>query len=121
MKRNLAIILNGLIAVAFAGALAVTGLTHEAPEAGYHASTEAEGARFWAKMDAEAGKHTVPTWTRAAARSFPNCQKEGIPFGTKVLVVDVQARMQVMDFDEAERRAHNDDYADNIWMIGSCY
>ena len=109
------IALHSLLTTALAAAVltgtAISGMTHDAPLAGY------VGRRAPRKPV------NVPEWDDAEhAGDYAGCT-ETLPAGqipSSVVVVRLTGEVTKMDFDQAWERTHNDNAADDVWTIGAC-
>jgi hypothetical protein len=103
---------NLMLACLFALALVIPAMTQPAPPLeGGSWSTAGEAA--WA------GAHNVPSWTPAIARQFPGCEKAAAAYGSRV-VVKLDGKAYRMSWDESWERTHNENKADDVWVVGSC-
>jgi hypothetical protein len=76
------------------------------------------GSWSTAGESAWAGEHNVPTWTPAIARQFPGCTAGHAL--APVVAVKLDGRAYRMTFSEAWDRTHNDNIADDVWIVGTC-
>lgn len=108
--------LSLLMVIGMCCALYITASTHEAPEL-YPNNGGAESV--WVKEQRKNLPKNVPTWEKSD-RKF-GCTKEQTEeiHGT-VLVVDQKNDRVLMSFDEADRVAHNENRADDVWVVGFC-
>ena len=113
MRRTGQLATNLVLAFAAALSLGISASTYAAPEGGYNA-TEAETAMWLADLPVN-----VPTWeTHGGAKGchefFPGDLTD------TVLVVTQQGETVRMDFDAAWAAAHDDETANDLWVIGAC-
>lgn len=100
-------LLTGLLAVMFLTAVAVAGMTHDAPEGNYNG--------HMGTLKPMTGKpHNVPEFVPT-----PGCTPE-VELADVLLVVDYDNDVIRMPYDEVERRQASKSWADNVWVIGSC-
>lgn len=66
--------------------------------------------------------HNIPVWTTQDAKQFPHC-KAGDPATAGLVnyvVVKQDASRAFMTFGEAWERGHDDNRANDVWIIGIC-
>lgn len=104
------ILITALAAAVLTGA-AISGMTHDAPIAGY------VGRRAPRKPV------NVPEWDDAEhAGDYAGCT-ETLPAGqipSSVVVVRLSGEVTRMDFDEAWQRTHDLNAANDVWVVGQC-
>lgn len=61
----------------------------------------------------------IPTWHDRYAARFPGCTDHKRLVDT-LLVVRLDAELQRMSFDDAWTRTHNENTADDVWIVGWC-
>ncbi|GAB2762213.1 hypothetical protein [Nocardioides pakistanensis] len=99
-----------LLTVAVLGSVAITGMTHDAPLAGYVGQASPQKPA------------NTPAWSTGDAAAYPGCGRV-LPVGdvpSSVVVVRLTGEVTKMDFDQAWERTHNDNAADDVWVIGAC-
>lgn len=105
-----------LLAVAFAGAVMASAVTHAAP-VGSFVGERGDSARMVAEKPVN-----VPVWGHEHAEQYPGCAPtlpEGVIPAT-VVAVDLTGEVSRMAFDKAWTATHNDNAADNVWIVGMC-
>lgn len=109
-RKNLRRTLNLAVAVAFAAALAIPALTHDAPLGG------------WTGLDAntETMPINVPEWSATYAEEFPGCTDRKTATPTDLVVVDQRGEAARVAFDVAWNRGHNAEPADDVFVVGWC-
>ena len=86
---------------------------------------------YWGKPDAGATLPTAPAqpqWSAEDTARFIGCRawegadgRRGGPIPTSLVVVMVDASHREMSLAEADRRAHDDNRANDVWTIGGCW
>ena len=102
-----------VLAAALAAAVVILVLTHRAP-----AGTEpAQRAEVTAP-----GKlsRNVPGWQPTYAHRFSGCGPQRSKVPVDLVVVDMRRHATRMGFDDAWRRTHNVESADDVWVVGWC-
>lgn len=98
------------------GAVAVGGMTHEAPEGGWMGSPGAI-----TRIHAEKPSN-IPTWNRQLSRQFEGYQdmskrpKSHIP--SSVVAVHQDASVREMPFDKAWDRNNDKNRGNDVWTVG---
>lgn len=100
--------MNLLLPVAMTAAMAISGMTHDAPEGHYngHLGTLPPG-------------YGKPHNHQPAFKEHPGCTPE-MRLSDMVLIVDWDGEYRRMAYDEAERRRTNKNWADDVWVVGTC-
>lgn len=108
-------VLNAMLLPMLVLAFLIPAMTHEAP--GFDAGTFAERE---ATAEARAAAPVnVPTWKSSDAK-FGCTEFPVEKIHTNVLIVNQHNERQVISFDEAWDRSHNDTKVDDLWVIGFC-
>lgn len=114
--NTVATALHTFLGVALASAFLIMGITHDAPVLWDHSDT-AEIAQ--AQRDREAQPVNVPKWNASDAAT--GCTKNPTDAApSNVLVVTQGNDREIISFDEAWNITHNDNKADDVWVIGFC-
>lgn len=107
-----------------ASTMAIGGMTHEAPVAGYsrdHLKTPLQGQIFRESRDLD-NPTNVPAWNKALSRQFEGFRdieskpKSAIP--SQVAVVPKNGDPYAMGFDKAYRINNDEEPANNVWTVG---
>lgn len=103
---------QGLLTSAVLAAVAVSGMTHDAPLGDYVGTSQVTDEK----------PVNVPEWQPEYADRFAGCVAS-LPSGTipaTVVVVKRTGDVIRMDFDRAWTVAHNSNAADDVWVVGAC-
>jgi hypothetical protein len=84
-----------------------------------------ENAELWPGDGAVAGvddhkPSARPLWTPELGRHHHGCTAERFDGFRRILVIRGDGRSQALPFDEAWRRTHNRNRADDVWVVGYC-
>jgi hypothetical protein len=117
-RQHLGIFANAGLTAALATALAITATTHNAPVGGFVSGSQPTAV---APM---AGSKPVnkPSWTSRLSRQFDGCRNMStrragyVP--SRVVVVGQNNRAREMSLDQAWRRAHDANRANDGWTVG---
>lgn len=114
-RRTVALIAQTVLLLGMALAVTIQAATYDAPEGAY-----APG-----KTGLDWGTHqNVPTWTTDMADRFPAChdaatQPEGVT-PAAVVVVHQDATVERVTFQQAWDDTHDQTWANDVWVVGSC-
>jgi hypothetical protein len=108
-KNRISLLIHTILPVAMGAAIAVSGMTHDAPEGHYngHLGTLPPG---------HAKVHNDPSFVPT-----PGCRPE-VRLTDTLLVIDWDSEVHRMDYDEVEDRVRDGgtNWANDVWVIGSC-
>lgn len=108
-KNRISLLIHTLLPVAMGAAVAVSGMTHDAPKGHFNGDMGTLPPGY--------GKpHNKPSFTPT-----PRCQAEVLLTDT-LLVTTWDAKVKRMDYDEVEDRVNDGkaNWANDVWVIGSC-
>lgn len=113
--------LNLLLVAGMFFAIYIMGSTHEAAEL-WPTDDPDRTARVMAER--EQLPVNVPAWRasdadRGCSEIVPG-ETFNMPVGSDMLVVTQANERVILSFDEAWERTHNDNRADDVWVIGFC-
>jgi len=120
MRTALHFAINLALVPTAALAFGISANTHDAPLGDYQPM--APGIAWDAFLQSRAHHpDNVPDWTRATARAYPGCEavQDGVLYDT-VVVVKSDASTVRMPFDKAWALGHDDERANDVWVIGGC-
>jgi hypothetical protein len=112
-RQPLRTTLQLVLATSLAAAVVISALTHGAP-----AGTEPAQRSEATSLRELSGN--APAWTATYAHRFSGCGPRRIEVPVDLVVVDMRRHATQMGFDEAWRRTHNVETADDVWVVGWC-
>jgi hypothetical protein len=102
-----------VLATSLAAAVVIPALTHGA-RGGMEPAHRARATSLGEPPN------NVPAWQATYAHRFGGCGAQRIEVPVDLVVVDMRRRVTQMGFDEAWRRTHNVESADDVWVVGWC-
>lgn len=118
--RTTAAVLHAALLPVLALAAVIVGITHDAPTGDFYQKIRSEAARqefIESRNLDEPGNQ--PEWSWVAAE-FPSCSPETDVLAEDVVVVDSGAESYRLPFDRAWDLNHDDERANDVWVVGTC-
>lgn len=116
--RRTATILHAALLPVLALAAFLVAITHDAPLGDYQGMGPAQWLEFVEARNLDQATN-VPEWSWVAA-DFPACLSETGVLADEVVVVDSGADAHRLPFDRAWDLNHDDERANDVWVVGTC-
>ena len=110
---------NLLLPVAFALAAFIPAITHDAPLGDYQKIRGEVASMMFIESRGLDQPTNVPEWSWVA-EDFPSCSPRTDVLAEDVVVVDSGADSHRMDFDRAWALNHDNERANDVWVVGTC-
>ena len=118
MTTRTATILHAALLPVLALAAFLVAITHDAPLGDYQKMGPAAWEVFKESRNLDQATN-VPEWSWVAA-DFPACSSETGVLADEVVVVDSGADSHRLPFDRAWDLNHDDERANDVWVVGTC-